>query len=74
MSTHTDAEVMLALGRLEGKMDAILQMQRIQEEQLKSHDERLRELEHSRSFILGMAAIVGIAASTLVTIVAKALL
>jgi hypothetical protein len=74
MSTHTDAEVMLALGRLEGKMDAILQMQRIQEEQLKSHDERLRELEHSRSFVLGMAAIVGIAASTLVTIVAKALL
>lgn len=68
---HHEPEVMLALGRLEGKMDAILQMQRIQEEQLKSHDERLRELEHSKSFLLGVSALVGAAASAAFTLIVK---
>jgi hypothetical protein len=71
---HNEAEVMLALGRLEGKMDAILQMQRIQEEQLKSHDERIRELEHSRSFFIGAAALAGAAASAAFTVAAKVML
>jgi|LauGreDrversion4_2_1035121.scaffolds.fasta_scaffold1510431_2 hypothetical protein len=74
MTHSSEAEVMLALGRLEGKMDAILQMQRIQEEQLKSHDERIRELEHSRAFIFGMAALVGAVASAGITALTKALL
>jgi hypothetical protein len=74
MALHNESEVMLALGRLEGKMDAILQMQRIQEEQIKSHDERIRELEHSRSFIFGMAALVGAVASAGITAITKALL
>ena len=56
---HTEAELMLAVGRLEGKVDAILQMQRLHEEQIKNHEERLRELEHSRSFTMGMAAAIG---------------
>jgi hypothetical protein len=73
MALHTESEVMLALGRLEGKMDAILQMQRIQEEQLKSHDARLRELEHSRSFMLGAAALVGGIVSVGLTALTKVL-
>jgi predicted transcriptional regulator YheO len=56
---HTEAELMLAVGRLEGKVDVILQMQRLHEEQLKNHEDRLRELEHSRSFSMGIAAAVG---------------
>jgi hypothetical protein len=72
MTHSSEAEVMLALGRLEGKMDAILQMQRIQEEQIKSHDQRIRDLEHSRSFILGMAALVGAVASAGITALTKA--
>lgn len=72
MTHSSEAEVMLALGRLEGKMDAILQMQRIQEEQIKSHDQRIRELEHSRSFILGMAALVGAVASAGIAALTKA--
>jgi pantothenate kinase len=61
-------ELFLALGRLEGKVDALLQMQRLQEEQLKSHDERLRNLEHSRSFALGLAASVGAGTSALLNL------
>jgi hypothetical protein len=73
MALHNESEVMLALGRLEGKMDAILQMQRIQEEQLKSHDERIRELEHSKSFLFGASALAGAAASAAFTLIAKVL-
>lgn len=67
MSSHDLPELMLALGRLEGKLDAILQMQRVQEEQIKSIDERLRVLEHARSFSLGAAAVVGAATSALIS-------
>ena len=52
-------ELFLALGRLEGKMDALIQMQHVQQEELKAHDERIRSLEHSRGTFLGAAAVVG---------------
>jgi hypothetical protein len=52
-------ELFLALGRLEGKVDALIQMQRIHEDKIKDHDTRLRNLEHSKSFVMGLAATVG---------------
>jgi hypothetical protein len=69
---HTEAELMLAVGRLEGKVDVILQMQRLHEEQLKNHEERLRELEHSRSFTMGMAAAIGAGVSVGLNVAIKA--
>jgi hypothetical protein len=69
---HTEAELMLAVGRLEGKVDAILQMQRLHEEQIKNHEERLRELEHSRSFTMGMAAAIGAGVSVGLNVAIKA--
>lgn len=71
MTAISEAEVLLALGRLEGKMDAILQMQRIQEEQLKGHDKRIRDLEHSRSFFMGASALAGAGASLSVSLLTK---
>ena len=68
---HTEAELMLAVGRLEGKVDAILQMQRLHEEQIKNHEERLRELEHSRSFTMGMAAAIGAGVSLFLNLAIK---
>lgn len=70
MSSH-DENLFLALGRLEGKVDSILSLQKAQEETLQKHDERLRTLESSKSFIMGGAAIVGAAASTLVNFIIK---
>lgn len=68
---HTEAELMLAVGRLEGKVDVILQMQRLHEDQLKNHEERLRELEHSRSFTMGMAAAIGAGVSLCLNLAIK---
>lgn len=61
-------EILLAIGRLEGKVDAMLGMVRMQEEQIRMHDERIRELEHSKSFLMGIAALAGGATSTAVTL------
>lgn len=70
---HGESEMMLAIGRLEGKVDTLIQMQRIQEDQIKNHEERLRELEHSRSFAMGMAAAIGAGVSVALNLVVKAL-
>lgn len=67
-----DNDLLMAIGRLEGKMDALIQMQRIQEDQLKLHEERIRELEHSKSFLLGVAALAGAASSFAFTMLTKA--
>jgi TolA-binding protein len=64
---------MLAIGRLEGKVDTLIQMQRMQEDQIKNHEERLRQLEHSRSFAMGMAAAVGAGVSVALNLIVKAL-
>ena len=57
-SPHHD-ELFLAIGRLEGKVDSILAQQSRQNDELKSHDNRIRSLEHSRGYMLGWAAAIG---------------
>lgn len=64
-------EILLAIGRLEGKVDAMLTMVRMQEEEIRRHDERIRELEHSKAFLMGISALAGGATSTAVTIITK---
>jgi uncharacterized metal-binding protein YceD (DUF177 family) len=71
MHSHDAPEIMLAIGRLEGKVDALLQMQRIQEDQIKIHEARIRDLEHSKSFTMGIAATVGAIVSFSVHLVFK---
>lgn len=59
MSMQHDNELFLAIGRLEGKIDSILAQQSRLNDELKSHDERIRTLEQSKSHILGYAAAAG---------------
>jgi len=73
MSLHNESEIMLAIGRLEGKVDTLIQMQRMQEDQIKNHEERLRQLEHSRSFTMGLAAAVGAVVSVALNLAVKAI-
>lgn len=54
-----DNEILIALGRLEGKVDALIARQAIHDEELDRHDKRLRDLEQSRAWLLGAAAVVG---------------
>ena len=59
-------EFLIAIGRLEGKMDSLLQMHKSQQETLQSHDERIRSLESHKSAMIGAAAIVGGIVSVLI--------
>jgi hypothetical protein len=59
MSSERHDELFLAIGRLEGKVDSILSQQGRQSDELKSHDSRIRSLEHSRGYMLGWAAAIG---------------
>jgi hypothetical protein len=64
-----DNEILIALGRLEGKVDALITRQAIHDEELDRHDKRLRELEQSRAWILGAAAVIGAAAAFVVNMI-----
>ena len=62
-------EILMALGRLEGKVDSLITTQAVHNEELARHDKRLRELEQSKSWLLGAAATVGALASILVNVI-----
>ena len=52
-------ELLLALGRLEGKMDALITRQAVHDEELDRMDVRLRNVEQSRSWLMGASAAIG---------------
>ena len=52
-------QVLLMLGRLEGKVDALIMNHTAQEARIGQHEGRLGRLEQSRSYALGAAAAVG---------------
>tara|TARA_R100000742_G_C4198512_1_gene28352 strand:- start:175 stop:384 length:210 start_codon:yes stop_codon:yes gene_type:complete len=60
---ESDNQILIALGRLEGKVDALIARQAIHDEELQRHDVRLRQLEQGRSWLLGAAAVIGAVAS-----------
>lgn len=59
-------EVLIALGRLEGKVDAMMVSMRAQEQELKALDKRIRELENSRAWMLGAAAVIAMISGLIV--------
>tara|TARA_R100000501_G_C2527657_1_gene52019 strand:- start:60 stop:263 length:204 start_codon:yes stop_codon:yes gene_type:complete len=58
-------ELLLAMGRLEGKVDSLITRQAIHDEELKRMETRLRKLENSRSWLMGASAAVGASVSFL---------
>ena len=52
-------DLLLAIGRLEGKVDSILATMTHHGEELERLDHRLRKLEQSKSWMLGAAAVIG---------------
>jgi hypothetical protein len=65
MTTQLDHEVMLAIGRLEGKLDLLLQQRQAVQVELKELDQRVRHLEQSRSYIIGAAGVIAAIVSAL---------
>ena len=65
MKTRDDQrDLLLALGRLEGKVDSILATMGQHGEELSKLDNRLRKLEQSKAWMLGAAAVVGALSSS----------
>lgn len=62
-------EVLIALGRLEGKVDAMMTSLRLQEQELKKMDERVRHLEQSKAWLLGAAAVISLIAGFVVKMI-----
>ena len=58
-----DNDILIALGRLEGKVDSLIARQAVHDEELRRHDARIRELEQGKSWLLGVAAVIGAVAS-----------
>jgi len=56
----------LHLGRLEGKVDAILSNQTLMANELNEHDKRIGKLEHHHSWFLGASAVVASVVATAV--------
>lgn len=56
----------LHLGRLEGKVDAILSNQTLMANELEEHDDRIGKLEHHHSWFLGASAVVASVVATAV--------
>jgi hypothetical protein len=64
-----DKEILLALGRLEGKVDALISRQSRHDKELAHQERRIRQLEQSKAWLFGAAAIIGGIASIVVTII-----
>ena len=56
---ESDNQILVALGRLEGKVDSLISRQAVHDEELQRHDVRLRNLEQGRSWLFGAAAVIG---------------
>lgn len=71
MTTPQYDELFLAIGRLEGKVDALISMQQYQQTQIGEHDKRIRILEHTKGYITGWAIAVGAVISVCINIFVK---
>lgn len=56
---------LLLLGRLEGKLDALIQQTTNMNTRLESHEERITSLEKWKSYIIGASAVAGAIAGKL---------
>jgi len=64
--SNPESDLLLSLGRLEGKMEALIAITNAHNELIQKHDDRLRELENSRSALIGAVAILSTAISAAV--------
>ena len=63
-----DRDILLALGRLEGKMDALIAQQKRIQVDLDDLDMRMRRLEGSKAAVAGICTCLAAVASYLVTL------
>lgn len=62
-------DVMLAIGRLEGKLDSLIQLRQQQQQEIRDLDTRVRALESAKSLIIGGAGIVSASVTLLLNFI-----
>jgi hypothetical protein len=71
MADPSNEQIFLALGRLEGKVDALMHRSMQIEEHLDNQDKRIRSLEQYKHFLLGISAAVGAASSFIINLIQR---
>ena len=66
-----ERDILLALGRLEGKVESLLHMQHTHAETLDTMESRIRILEQGKAALMGGAMVVGSVAATIVSWIFK---
>ena len=62
-------QILIAIGRLEGKVDSLIRTLGAHSETLSRHDSRIRSLEQGRAWLLGASAMAGAFSSVVVKLI-----
>lgn len=62
-----DNQILLALGRLEGKVDSLISQTRSVQGDIAKHDVRIRQLESSKAYLVGASVVLAAIVSSLVS-------
>lgn len=69
MPENETSAIMLAIGRLEGKIEGFISKQAEQDKRLNNHSERLGSLEKFKAKIIGIAVAAGFVSSVILRFV-----
>ena len=64
-------DILFALGRLEGKVDALMAQAKMLHTDIEQHDNRIRSLENSKAFLVGICGVCAAVVSYCVTLFAE---
>jgi len=68
---NEDAEIYRVLGRLESKVDSLLEENHRFEQILKETSNRVSKLEHDRALVFGAASVLGIIGGAVIWVISK---
>tara|TARA_R110000744_G_scaffold90522_3_gene175764 strand:+ start:6381 stop:6602 length:222 start_codon:yes stop_codon:yes gene_type:complete len=68
---NSDSEIYRVLGRLESKVDSLLDENHRFESVIKETVSRVSKLEHDRALVFGAAAVLGIIGSAVIWVISK---
>jgi|TARA_B100000315_G_C14486487_1_gene545440 hypothetical protein len=68
---NDNTEIYRVLGRLESKVDSLLEENRRFENTMKDANKRITRLEHDRTMVYGAATVLGVIGSAVIWIISK---
>ena len=68
---HDDPEIYRVLGRLESKVDSLLDENHRFEKMMKETANRVSKLEHDRALVFGAASVLGVIGGAVIWVISK---